>query len=179
MPRRCSCFPRGEFTNFIASGPKRATNFWQPVCGCAVTSITAEPSARRVPAGKFSSLKSISRKSWSPANCQRSSSCATSAMTREFMILSCISGCADPSAIRELLRIFQLSPTRPSARLSSPAFKTSRSSTRGRRTINFSTPSSCGDLRISSKPASSSAIVRCFTSASFKAATFYIFSVLE
>ena len=37
----------------------------------ADTSITAEPTARRVPVGRFSSLRSRSTKSWSPANGQR------------------------------------------------------------------------------------------------------------
>ena len=40
-------------------------------------------------------------------------SCDTSATTREFIRLSCMSGCGVPSAVRLLLRAFQLSPTRP------------------------------------------------------------------
>ena len=42
------------FTNSSASAsPKRALNLAQPVCGSAVTSITAVPIASRVPAGRF------------------------------------------------------------------------------------------------------------------------------
>ena len=46
--------------NFIASKPKRDTNFWQPVCGGGVISIIAEPILSREPAGKFSALMSKS-----------------------------------------------------------------------------------------------------------------------
>ncbi len=63
MPRKCSCLPTGELTNFMASRPNRATNFWHPLCGRAVTSITAEPSANRVPGGRLSALKSMSMNS--------------------------------------------------------------------------------------------------------------------
>jgi len=43
IPRRLSALRSLELTNFIASAPKRSTNLAQPVCGCAVTSITAAP----------------------------------------------------------------------------------------------------------------------------------------
>ena len=55
-----SDFPKGELTNCMASRPKRPTNFLQPLWGCGVTSITAEPRAICVPGGKFSALKSRS-----------------------------------------------------------------------------------------------------------------------
>src|SRR6266404_7922330 len=77
------------------------------------------------------------------------------------MMLSCMSGCADPSGVRELPRVIQLSPTRPTSKSSSPASRTSRSSTSGRRTINSRVPSSLGARRISSNPPSSSAVVKC------------------
>jgi len=48
-PRRRSLFPSGEFTNSAESGPNHYMNFLQPVCGAAVISSTAEPSASRVP----------------------------------------------------------------------------------------------------------------------------------
>ena len=60
MPRRLSCRPRFELTKRVASTPNRAENFWQPVCGTAVTSTTASPSRRRVPGGRFSSARSRS-----------------------------------------------------------------------------------------------------------------------
>ena len=41
-------------------GAKRAVNFAQPVCGAALTSITAEPTSSRVPAGSVSSARSRS-----------------------------------------------------------------------------------------------------------------------
>ena len=85
-----------------------------------------------------------------PGERQRSFLCATRAITREFMRLSCISGCGDPSFVRMLARTFQVSPTRPWARSSTPSSRTSRASVSGRRTISSSTPSSLGDRRISS-----------------------------
>ena len=45
-----------------ASSPNRETNFLQPRCGSALTSITAEPIASRAPAGRFSLLRSRSTK---------------------------------------------------------------------------------------------------------------------
>ena len=59
-PRIRNSRPGGLFTNLSASVPKRALNFAQPVCGSAVTSITASPTARRVPAGRFWMLRSRS-----------------------------------------------------------------------------------------------------------------------
>jgi hypothetical protein len=40
-------------TKRCASFPKREENLTQPVCGSGVTSMTAEPSASLVPAGRF------------------------------------------------------------------------------------------------------------------------------
>ena len=96
-----------------------------------------------------------------PASGQRSGSCATKAIKREFMILSCMSAWAEPSAVRELPRVFQLSPTNPSSKLSRPSCRTSRAPTSGRRTISFKTPLSFGACRIFSRPASSSCLVKC------------------
>ena len=66
--------------------------------------MTVDPSDSRVPAGMLSVLRSISRKSWSPASDHRDSSGATKAITRLFMMLSCMSGCGDPSCLREFAR---------------------------------------------------------------------------
>src|SRR5690606_4146883 len=63
MPRRLSARPTGELTNLIASRPNRSTNLPQPVCGSAVTSMTAMPMPRRVLAGRCSPLRSRSTKS--------------------------------------------------------------------------------------------------------------------
>ena len=41
IPRRLSSRPAAEFTSFSACTPNRRENFPQPVCGIAVTSITA------------------------------------------------------------------------------------------------------------------------------------------
>ena len=49
-PRSRSSRPGDLLTNLIASVPKRALNFAQPVWGSSVTSITASPTASRVPA---------------------------------------------------------------------------------------------------------------------------------
>ena len=60
IPRRRRWRYGFAFTNLCASTPKRALNFTQPVCGGSVTSITAVPSASRVPGGRFSSERSRS-----------------------------------------------------------------------------------------------------------------------
>ena len=53
-PRRLSSRPTSELTNRSASLPKRSRNFRQPRWGRSVTSTTAEPIARRVPGGTLS-----------------------------------------------------------------------------------------------------------------------------
>ncbi len=52
-PRKCSSFPNGELTNFMASNPKRAVNFLQPECGGGVISRMASPMENFVPAGRL------------------------------------------------------------------------------------------------------------------------------
>ena len=141
-PRRLSSRPVAELTNFIASTPKRETNLAQPVCGCDVISITADPTESRVPAGRLRPLKSMSMYSWSPASAHRSRDCATRATARTLMILSCMSGWHVPSGVRLLPRVLQVSPTRPFAGCSSALSSTSRASIAGRRTISSRTPSS-------------------------------------
>ena len=55
--------PSGELTNRRASVPNRAAKVRQPRCGLAVTSITAEPTARQLPGGRLVVLRSRSMKS--------------------------------------------------------------------------------------------------------------------
>lgn len=59
-PRSRSSRPTRELTNRKASVPNRAANLAQPRCGCAVTSMTAEPTASRVPGGRLAGLRSRS-----------------------------------------------------------------------------------------------------------------------
>jgi hypothetical protein len=80
--------PSRELTNRVASTPKRAANFRQPLCGTAVISSSAEPTRSRVPAGRLSALRSRSTIRLSPASCQRAWSWAISAMVRAFMIVT-------------------------------------------------------------------------------------------
>ena len=49
-----------ELTQRAASVPNRAENLAQPVCGFVVTSMTAVPTRRRVPAGRLSAERSKS-----------------------------------------------------------------------------------------------------------------------
>lgn len=78
-------------------------------------------------------------------------------------MLICISGCGEWSGVLELGRKHQLSPIKPLTGSSSACSSTSRSSVRGRRTINWTTPLSFGASRRCSSAASSCCIVRCFT----------------
>ena len=79
--------------------------------------------------------------SWSPASARTSSSSPpTSRDSRALMMLSCMSGCELPSAVRLLPRTFQVSPTTPSLVDSSASSRTSRPSISGRRTISSSVP---------------------------------------
>jgi len=59
-PRSRSSRPTRELTNRKASVPNRAANLAQPRCGCPVTSMTAEPTASRVPGGRLAGLRSRS-----------------------------------------------------------------------------------------------------------------------
>ena len=65
-PRSRRARPSGVFARRSASLPNRALNFAQPVWGGSVTSTSAVPIARRVPAGRFGSDRSRSTYSWSP-----------------------------------------------------------------------------------------------------------------
>jgi hypothetical protein len=59
-PRMRWARPVGELIQRSASLPKRALNLAQPVWGGSLTWMTAEPMARRVPAGRRSTLRSRS-----------------------------------------------------------------------------------------------------------------------
>ena len=53
IPRRLCSRPSRPLIQRCAARPNRRVNFAHPVCGLAVTSITADPSASRVPGGTF------------------------------------------------------------------------------------------------------------------------------
>ena len=64
-------------------------------------------------AGRLSWERSRSRNIWSPASGSRSGSWARNSTRRWFMMLSCMSGCAEPSGVRRLPRAAHVSPDQP------------------------------------------------------------------
>ena len=131
-----------ELTNRHASCPKRAANLTQPRWGGLVTSITAEPTSRRVPTGRLAGLKP-DRRTADPR-------------------LVAVDEVHRPQARRPVVHYGQL-PVRVWRGLSAPhgpgvadqagagrqsgSARTSRSSTAGRRTISATMPPSGGESR--------------------------------
>src|SRR2546423_1493723 len=76
-PRIRSWRPIGELTKRRASRPNRSANLPQPRWGGSVTSITAEPMARREPGGALSPLVARSRESGAPARARPAGGQAT------------------------------------------------------------------------------------------------------
>ena len=125
--------PTVPLTKRIASAPKRSTNLAQPVCGGAVTSMTA-PRTRRVTDGEPAADRQVVLREVEVEVELVAREGPTRRVAREerrpsgaLMTLSCISGCGPPSAVRLLPRCGHESPTSPSSRSSSPSSSTSRS----------------------------------------------------
>jgi len=89
---RCRTLAFTRVTNFVASVPNRAENLRQPSCGTSVTSITADPSASWLPRRKIVVAQFQVDEDLVSCQGQRSFCCATRAMAREFIRLSCMPG---------------------------------------------------------------------------------------
>ena len=151
-PRRWSSRPTAELTNFIASRPNLDTNLAQPVCGCSVISMTADPRASRVPGRQVAvaqvhvdeQLIAGQRPAIPRLGDERHGARAHDVQLHV--------GWDVPSAVRELPRERQVSPTSPCTGCSSPTSSTSRAPMAGRRTIISSAPSFPGAARIRPGP---------------------------
>ena len=162
IPRRCNSFPIGEFTNLTASIPNLSVNFLQPLCGIAVTST-------------------ISRTDFQTASCRQifiaQIQINIKLIARQFPIFFFLGKKRNDARVHYIELHFGMPETVRRARTSASfpiisdqtqfqiknsffqnfAFIFLRSAT-----INSKTPLSNGDFLISSKPASSSSIVKCF-----------------
>jgi hypothetical protein len=161
------------FTNRCASLPKRALNLTQTVVRELRHLDHRVPSASRVPAGRFSSRCRNRRRTGRPRapsvpgrpprrGRRRVRSPASLCEPVRRSVARALAAARGPVVADETILEIELG-----------LFDKFALVTTGRRTINSTVPSTAGERRISSSPASSSSVVRCLATVRGHVACFY------